>query len=213
MLQDPRIKRMAETLVHYSLKIKEGDLVLILGYDLAAPLIREAYREVLRAGGHPEVAISIPGLNEIFMNEASDAQLEHVPPLRRFAYEEYDVLLSIGGGYNTRMMGNVDPKRQAARSKAMSEISKLFMERSGKGELRWCATQYPTHSAAQEAGISLEEYADFLFRACRVTEDDPVAAWQKVSEEQQRLIEAISDIDYIADRRRRDGPDAACGRS
>ena len=47
MLQDLRIKRLAETLVHYSLKIKEGDLLLIQGSDLAAPLMREVYREAL----------------------------------------------------------------------------------------------------------------------------------------------------------------------
>ena len=82
-VKDPRIQRLAETLVHYSLKIKEGDLVLIHGSDLAAPLIREAYREVLRAGAHPDVMISIPGLREIYMNEASEKQLEHISPLGR----------------------------------------------------------------------------------------------------------------------------------
>lgn len=197
MLQDPRIKRLAETLVHYSLKIKEGDLALIQGSDLAAPLIREVYREMLRAGAHPDVTVSIPGLREIYMHEANDKQIEHVSPISRLVYEKYDAVLSIGGGYNTRSMGSVDPKRQAARSKAMSEINKLFMERAGKGELRWCVTQFPTHSDAQEAGISLEEYADFVFRACRVTEDDPVAAWRQVKEEQERLVAAISAIDTL----------------
>lgn len=197
MLRDPRIQRLAETLIHYSLKIKEGDLVLIQGSDLAAPLIREAYRESLRAGAHPDVMISIPGLREIYMNEASEKQLGHISPIGRLVNERYDAVLSIGGGYNTRSMGNVDPKRQAARSKATAEINKLFMERAAKGELRWCLTQYPTHSDAQEAGISLEDYAEFVFRACRVTEDDPVAAWQRVREEQERLIAAISAVDTL----------------
>lgn len=197
MLQDLRIKRLAETLVHYSLKIKEGDLLLIQGSDLAAPLMREVYREALRAGGHPEVMVSIPGLSEIFLREASDKQLEHVSPASRVYYEKYDAMLSIGGGYNTRALSGVDPKRQAARSKATSELSRIFMERSAKGELRWCVTQYPTHSAAQEAGMSLEDYADFVFRACRVTEEDPVAAWRQVREEQKRLVEAISAFDTL----------------
>lgn len=197
MLQDPRLKRLAQVLVHYSLKLKEGDLFQIQACDLAAPLIREVYREALKAGAHPEVDVSIPGLAEIFLREANDQQLAHISPARRLVTETYDALLSIGGGYNTRALSGVDPKRQAARSKATSEIHRTFMERAGKGELRWCVTQFPTHAAAQEAGMSLDDYADFVFRACRVTEDDPVAAWRQVSEEQNRLVEAISRYDAL----------------
>lgn len=197
MLQDPRVKKLAEVLVHYSLKLKEGDLFQIQASDLAAPLIREVYREALKAGAHPEVDVSIPGLAEVFLREANDAQLAHVSPARRLVTERYDALLSIGGGYNTRALSGVDPQRQAARSKATSEIHRIFMERAGKGELRWCVTQFPTHSAAQEAGMSLDDYADFVFRACRVTEDDPVAAWRRVAAEQKRLVEAISQCDTL----------------
>lgn len=35
----------------------------------------------------------------------------------------------------------------------------------GSGELRWCGTQYPTQSDAQEASMSFSEYEDFVYGA------------------------------------------------
>lgn len=55
---------MAQILVRYSVAVKPGEPVLIHSTDLAAPLAREIYREALRAGGHPEVNVGVPGLAE-----------------------------------------------------------------------------------------------------------------------------------------------------
>jgi aminopeptidase len=37
--------------------------------------------------------------------------------------------------------------------------------------------------------MSLRQYTDFLFRACKVDQDDPVALWEEVYRSQERLIE------------------------
>lgn len=197
MLKDPRIDKMAETLVRYSLQVKKGDLLLIRASELSAPLIKAVYREAIRAGAHPEVEISMPALQEIFLKEASDEQLSFVSPTTRLQYEQFDCLLSILGGFNTRALSGVDPNRQAQRARATAELSKIFMKRQAEGSLRWCVTQYPTHSSAQEAGFSLDDYAEFIFRACRVTEDDPVAAWTEVKRSQDAIIEKISGYDTL----------------
>lgn len=194
---DPRIQRMAQVLVHYSLELKEGDVFLIRGSDLAAPLIRAVYAEALRAGAHPEVWPSMQGLAEIFYREASEAQLKFVSPALKLAMETYDALLAIRGDYNTRALSGVDPSRQAIAARAQSDVMKTYMERSASGAFRWCATQFPTHAQAQEANMSLDDYADFVFRACRVDGEDPVAEWRAVHEEQSRLVERLSHFDQL----------------
>lgn len=196
-LQDVRINRWAETLVQYSLKLKKGDLVLIRGSELSLPLIKAVYREALKAGAHPEVDMAVPGIQEIFLKEADDDQLAFVSPVTRLQIEKYDCLLSIGGSANTRAMGGVDPKRQARRAQAMAEINQIYMERSAKGELRWCVTQFPTHASAQEAGLSIDDYAEFVYRACHVDQDNPVQAWEQVQATQESLIEKISTYDTL----------------
>ena len=40
------------------------------------------------------------------------------------------------------------------------------MERIFTKEMTWVACQYPTQALAQEAGMSLEEFTDFLYGAC-----------------------------------------------
>lgn len=188
---------MAQVLVHYSLELKEGDLFLIRANDLSTPLIKAVYKEALKAGAHPEVWSSIPGLAEIFYREAGDEQLKFVSPFIKLAMETFDAYLAIRGDYNTRALSGVDPSRQAVAAKANAEVTKVYLERSAAGELRWCGTQYPTHAQAQEANMSLDEYAEFLFRACRVDVDDPVAAWNSVREEQSRIIEQIKGYDEL----------------
>jgi leucyl aminopeptidase (aminopeptidase T) len=45
--------KFAKLLVNYEVDVKNGDKVLIMGSSEAIPLIRETYREVLKAGGYP----------------------------------------------------------------------------------------------------------------------------------------------------------------
>ena len=49
---DLRIEKLAQTLVDYSVAVREGDRVLINGSVLAEPLLKEIYGKVLQAGGH-----------------------------------------------------------------------------------------------------------------------------------------------------------------
>lgn len=68
----PRIQKLAEVLVRYSLGLESGDHFLIQTTDLAAPLVREIYRAALRAGAHPQTLIQLEGLEEIFLKEAAE---------------------------------------------------------------------------------------------------------------------------------------------
>jgi aminopeptidase len=66
---------------------------------------------------------------------------------------------------------------------------KTMMRRSAAGELRWVIAPYPTNAFAQDADMSLRDYADFLYRACMPDLDDPIGYWRKVEAEQERVIE------------------------
>lgn len=194
---DPRIKKMAKTIVNYSLKLKKGDLFVINGSPLTMPLAEEVYREALKVGAHPKIFIGAESTREIFFKEASEEQLNFVSPFDKFMAENADATLGIGGGYNTKALSNVDPKKIATNRKANREIMEIFMDRSAKGEIRWCGCQFPTHSSAQQANMSLSEYADFVFGACLLNEDDPIKAWENVHNHQEEIIEYLKDKNEI----------------
>lgn len=191
MMKDPRIERLARVLVHYSLEVRPGQLVRISGPALAAPHIAAVYREVLSAGGHPTVRVTIEGLEELFYGTASDEQLRYVSPLDRQEVETLDAEVRFLGAYNTRALTRVDPGRIALRREATRDLMRRFMERAARDELRWCLTQAPTQADAQEAEMSLSEYEDFVYSAGYLDREDPIAAWQEVARTQAEIISRL----------------------
>lgn len=194
-MADPRVERLAQLLVRYSVPVAEGHKVEISGTTLAAPLLRELYRETLRAGGLPFLRMGLPDQGELLFKMATDAQLSAVSPIDRLVIEEFDGRFVVLSDENTQELAGVDPARQALRQKARRELTETFMRRSAEGALDWNVCLYPTPAYAQDAGMSLSDYEDFVYGACLLDRDDPVAAWGEVRQRQQRLV------DYLGDKR------------
>lgn len=196
-MADPRISKLAQVLIHYSLGVKPGDKVMIQAPANAQPLIIEAYREAIRAGAHVFTRIGISEMREVFLKNASDEQLTYVSELEKFESEFFDAQLFILADTNTKALSNIDPKRIAMQRAARKDISARFDERAAAGELRWCLTLFPTPAHAQDAGMSLAEYEDFVYGACLLDQDDPVEAWRTVGQQQAHIAEYLMAHDEI----------------
>lgn len=190
-MSDIRLRRMAHVLMHFSLDLRKGDRLAIQASPLAAPLIREVVREALRIGAHPELFIYLPGIHEIKLQEASDEQLAYVPAVRRIIYEEYETLLSIMSDENTKELNGVDPARLALEQQSAPDLFETFLRRSAEGSLRWCGTLFPTNAYAQDADMSLSDFEEFVYQACFLNDEDPIARWRELSEQQALLVEKL----------------------
>jgi aminopeptidase len=190
-MSDPRLTKLAQVLVHYSLGLKEGDLFHISTRPVAAPLVRELCRETLAIGAHPLVDVSLEDVTETLFRYGSDAQLQYVPNVTRQLFEDMQATLQISASENTKYLSGINPSKVALRGKALSGISQRIVERDAAGELTWAITLYPTQAAAQDAEMSLADYEDFVYNACKLNESDPVAAWQAVHQQQQRLADIL----------------------
>ena len=188
-MKDQRIENLAHTLVAYCAEVGPGDKVLLNGSITALPLVSETYRQILRAGGHPLVQLQEDTLSEIFFQESTDEQLEFIHEPMKLMLETYDCMINIRGTNNTRSLSAIDPARQMITQKSRTELMETYMKRSASGDFRWVSTLYPTNAHAQEADMSLQDYEDFVFRACHADKEDPVAEWQTVSNKQQRLVD------------------------
>ena len=189
---DPRIEKLARTLVHYSLKLKKGQLVKIQGEYASMPLITALFKEVTAVGAHPFTRISIPEHDEIHLKDATDAQLKYISPIMRTETNKIDALIAIWGTDNTRHLAGVDPKRQAQQRKYMRPLLDKYFKRMSDGSLNWVGTLFPTSGLAQEADMSLSDYEDFVYRAGHVDRGDPIKHWKKVHKEQQRLVRILN---------------------
>jgi aminopeptidase len=196
-MSDPRIAKMAQVLVQYSLDLKPGQEFALSTTPLAEELSLALYREAILAGAHVFVMTELPGAQEIFYRHASDAQLDHVDSIPKFAVERFDAFIEIIAPYNTRELSGIDPARQSRAKRAKTEIMMTIMQRAARGEFRWCISLFPTYALAQEADMSLSEYQDFVYSACQVDLPDPVAAWQERGAQQQALVDWLAGKEQV----------------
>lgn len=186
MLADDRVRQLADIIVNYSTKVKAGDHVLIRSTPLARPLIEELYRLIVRNGAHPVLQLSFDSLGPIFYEEASDEQLDYLSPITKFITENVDVMISIRAPENAREMTGVDPAKMRRTSVAARPLNEHIMG----GGVRWIVCNYPTPSLAQEADMSLREYADFLFGATNID-------WQSASQTMHKIKERFDRADVV----------------
>jgi aminopeptidase len=185
---DPRMEKWAKALVNYSVTVKPGQTVAIAGGAAAEPLLRAIYREVVRAGGFPIMLPTFSGLAADLLAYGNDAQIEYITPIERLIREQADVVINIQADTNTKSLSGVDPARMSHMRRVRQPLVQTYLQRDADGTLDWTISLYPTDAHAQDADMSTADYEDFVFGACKLTYDDPVAAWKEQAAEQDRLI-------------------------
>jgi aminopeptidase len=186
---DPRVQAMADVLVNYSVNTKPGDWVVIQSSLLGEPLAVACVQAVLRAGANPSVVFGSDEVQETFLREANDEQLHFISPLNRQVIEQANATIRILAPANTRTLSRADPRKMAAMNKAMEPLLETYMQRSASEDLMWTIGVYPTRAAAQDAGMSLRDYEEFVYRAGLLDESDPVAAWKQLGDRQDQMID------------------------
>jgi aminopeptidase len=186
------LSKLANIITGYSVEIKEGDLVMMQSSILSAPLIEKIYENLIMKGANVEIKLEPENISDIYFKYASEKQLKYVSPVRKYSIEKIDIFISIWADYNTKNMNNVDPGRMATRVAANTELNKIFMEREAKGELQWTLAPYPTQAMAQEAGMSLIEYRDFVYGTLFLDKDNPIEEWKKLSVKQEKVADYLN---------------------
>jgi aminopeptidase len=188
-MADPRIERLAHTLVNYSVAVEPGDTVALTGDTSGLPLFEETYREVIRAGGYCIPILADGNMNNFFLRNATEDQLKWISPLERWTLEEAKVLIMIRSTTNTRQSTSIDPKQIAIQTAARNALGKIRFERAATNDLRWTVTMFPTEAYAQEADMSLDEFQNFVYGATFADQPDPIDCWRKLAAHQQKYVD------------------------
>ncbi|MHC4553937.1 MAG: aminopeptidase [Planctomycetota bacterium] len=192
-------KRYAKLLVNYSLELKKGDRFYISSSYLAEDFLKEVYREALVAGAHPELGLKINGTEKIFYDTASDEQLAYVSPRAKYMVESYEAFLTVISPFNVKELEGVDPLKKQAHSIAWKDWRATHIKRAAgiERDMKWAACVFPTDAAAQECGMSKSEYEEFVYSACFLYENDPVAKWLELEKKQQTIVDYLNGKDNI----------------
>jgi aminopeptidase len=185
-VNDPRVDRLAELVVNYSLGVQEGQVVRIDGFEVAAPLAVALYRSAILAGAHPYTNLTLDGLAELLVAEGSDEQIEYLSPVQWREVEEIDAVITIWSQTNTRSANRLDGRRHGAYIAAQRKLVNRRWERIVGGEMGWCGTLHPTNAHAQDADMSLADYERFFHAACHTDADAPEEHWHGTAAELER---------------------------
>jgi aminopeptidase len=195
-MSDSRLENLAKILVQYSTNVQPGDRIAILAQPVAMPLVEEIYRGILKAGGFPyylvgglRSRVETDRLAYLLFTEGTDEQIQHIHQFEKKIREEFEGMITLYSQENTRALSSVPPSKQSDRAKAFIDVTKIYQARSASGEFKWALSLYPTHAYAQDAEMSLPEFEDYVYGTTFANTDDPVAAWNGIHDEQQRLVD------------------------
>lgn len=189
---DERLKKLAKVLVNYSLRLKKGELFVIEGNVQSEPLALEVYNEALAVGANPFILPIYEGSRELLLRHGSDEQVSYSNPIAVEIMKRADALLTIRAEVNTKALTTVDPSKLNLFAKGRREAMDIYHERTANGSMRWCGTQYPTQASAMDADMSLTEYEDFVFGSGYMDSSDPAKEWERIHNEQQRLVDYLN---------------------
>lgn len=191
-MSDIRLNKLAKLLVNYSTEVKEGEFVFVSSEEVSTPWMIEVVKEAVKAGAHVETLLNSQEIAEVKLKYSTEKQLGEGNVMMETMLKKADVWLSAWGGRNTKVNSNIDSKKLQLSAKGATNWRKVYSDKMGNGTLRWCGTQYPTYSDAQEAAMSFSDYEDFVYGAGLLNCEDPVAEWKKISAEQERWVNYLN---------------------
>jgi aminopeptidase len=162
---DPRVERYAKLLVGHCLDVRPRQQVLVAATPLARPLVEEVVRAIARCGAWALVRLQFESrvlTDQVWAREAPLELVGELPPVERYLAEHVEAALAVNAPENTRASVDVDGERIAQMIKAAAPL----LDRTTAHDLPWVVCQYPTPALAQEAGMALREFEDFLYDAC-----------------------------------------------
>ena len=124
------------------------------------------------------VRLGFDSAGGLFVRHASMELLTVVPDIERNEIESADAYVAIVAPENTRAASNIPAERLGARMASLREPHMPYLQ-----DIKpWVGCYYPTSAAAQDAGLSLPAFEDFLYGAVLID-------WQELREKMERIAE------------------------
>jgi aminopeptidase len=190
-MRDPRDEQYAKLLVETCVDVQPGWQVLVSSGVLGRPLYEEVCRAVAARGAYVLSRVHFGGFGapNPWIKTASDELLSAPPPLEEHTLLNVDALIAVVAPENTRESVDIESRRMQLLQKG----SRRIQERLISGEVPWVGCQYPTPALAQDAGMTLEQFAEFLYGSVLLDWDAERERMKKIKE----LFDAASEVRIV----------------
>ena len=187
-MRDPRLEQYARILIDTCIGVQPGWQVLVSAPHLARPLVEEISSQLGARGAYSLLRQSVTA-SSLWIMEAPEELLKIPAPIEVHALDTADALISISAPENTRESSAVPPERIGL----LQSGFRPHLQRVYTNEMPWVGCNFPTPALAQDAGMSLRDYEDFLFGACLL---DWEAEAQRMSRYAERF-DAAEDVRIV----------------
>lgn len=168
-MTDDRVSKYARLLVERSVDVQPGWQVIVQSTTFESrPLIEEVIRLIAEKGAFalPRVALSSSMMT--WLRVADDDIIDTLPSIAEFEGRAVDAYIIITDPDNTRDTADI----AAAKISLYAKGRKPVNDRRLRLDVPWVGCQYPTAALAQDAGMPLAAFADFLYGACLLDWDE-----------------------------------------
>jgi aminopeptidase len=190
-VRDPRIDEYARLLVDRSVGVQPGWEVLIRATPLARPLVDAVCEQISRRGAYPLLHLAWEPTSGPFAREAPIELLRKPSPAMTFIWESCNAFIMISAPENTREGSDLSEERR----EALLERSTEFRQRQMAMKVPWVICEYPVNANAQEAGMTLDEYTEFIYGAVLLDWDAEGAKMKRIA----NVFDAAEEIRIVGD--------------
>ena len=166
----------------------KSDFILIQ-YDLdGLPLAEEICAKVHDMGYIPiPRAAMTPRMEYDRLTKSNNKRLSTLIPGERDLYNHLHGVISVIAPASLTHLAGVDAEILTLSQQARQPIRTIMQTREDMGTFGWTLCMYPTKALAGQAGLTIEQYARSIARACLLTEADPVVTWKRLVKQSEEI--------------------------
>lgn len=181
---DSRITQHAEIIVNWSTQVLKGDMVLIRTGPEAHDLLKALAREIAKKGASYAIMLEDNETLRSYLTHANNQTLSLFPKHYEAILRRSDVVIWVDAPESIESLADIDSEKLTLRARTREPLFEISL---GK---RWCDTLHPCDALANQAGMTLEEYKDFVYNAILID-------WDGLSRKMTQLSEKLNLFDDI----------------
>jgi len=188
MMSDERVEMLASQILHYSLDLQPGELLLleVCGSE-ALELAKVTIRQATESGAIPFWHYNDASLRRQWIRNASAAQYEAFTGVHLDLLRHCDAWLAVSADDNPYDLADVTPEQLTM---YQTLYVRPVVERRRAGAMKWCILRYPSNSMAQLSEMSREAYEDLYYDVCCLD-------YARMSKAMDPLIELLESTDTV----------------
>jgi len=157
-------EKLADTIINYSLHIKENEKVLITYQSIEArDFVKILIKKIFLRGGIPFTNYVDPFISNLLKENSTSNRIDLIKEYQQFELDHFDSFINIRYNLNDYESGSI-PKniRDEISFKTYEIHNKLVNER------KWVLLNYPSHVDSYKAKMKYEDFLNYSFDVMNV---------------------------------------------